>query len=108
VDGLGAAVQQLRDAAPVLAAVRRRGLGFSYQVPPGLLLERHPELDLDAPSTATQPGGGALPSWLSYQPTTRTFTARKPPAGVLPYRVQLNFINRDGTPLQLQLEIAEP
>ncbi|MEB3264949.1 MAG: hypothetical protein VKJ66_11305 [Synechococcus sp.] len=94
--------------APAQAAARNRGIGFSYQVPNRLLLERLPEVDLEAPSTATQPGGAPLPSWLTYQSTTRTFTARRPPAGALPYRVQLNLFDRSGRPIQMQIDIAEP
>ncbi|MFS6828584.1 putative Ig domain-containing protein [Cyanobium sp. ATX-6F1] len=101
-------MQQARSEAMALAATRQQGLGFSYQVPRQLLLERFPDVDLGGPSEATQPGGGALPSWLTYQPTSRTFTATNPPMGALPYRVQLQLTNRNGAPIQLTVEIAQP
>jgi hypothetical protein len=43
-----------------------------------------------APVTVTLPGGGALPSWLSFDPVTLTFNATNAPASGLPISVTLS------------------
>jgi hypothetical protein len=89
------------------AAIRPTG-GFSYQVPTQLLVQANPDVDLLAPTTASLPGGGDLPSWLTYQPTTRTFTASEPPANALPFQAQINVRTTTGQTLTLPVLIAEP
>jgi len=82
--------------------------GFSYQVPAPLLVQANPDVDLLAPTSASLPGGGDLPSWLTYQPTTRTFTASEPPANALPFQAQINVRTTTGQFLSLPVLIAQP
>lgn len=89
------------------AAINPAG-GFSYQVPAQLLLQANPNVDLMAPTSASLPGGGDLPSWLTYQPTTRTFTASEPPANALPFQAQINVRTVSGQSLSLPVLIAQP
>jgi hypothetical protein len=98
----------IREGVLELGATLNPTGGFSYQVPAQLLVQANPAIDLLAPTTASLPGGGDLPSWLTYQPTTRTFTASEPPANALPFQAQINVRASTGQWLSLPVLIAQP
>jgi large repetitive protein len=98
----------IREGVLELGAAINPAGGFSYQVPAQLLLQANPNVDLMAPTSASLPGGGDLPSWLTYQPTTRTFTASEPPANALPFQAQINVRTSTGQQLSLPVLIAQP
>jgi len=110
------AAQQLAPSTPSvfrngvveLGAARNTAGSFSYQVPAQLLIQANPNVNLVAPTSASTPGGRALPQWLTYQPTTRTFTANQPPSGSLPFRVEIRVGTNSGQPAVIPVQIGEP
>jgi hypothetical protein len=81
---------------------------FSYQVPARLVLTVDPATNLQAPSTATVAGGGVLPAWLIYDPDSRTFTAKSPPTGGLPFKAQLQMVKANGGGVTIPVNIGAP
>lgn len=98
----------LRNGQIEVPGIRRPDGGFSHQVPARLLLEAQPNARLDAGTSASLVGGGSLPSWLTYQSTTRTFTATEPPANALPFRAQINVTTTAGQVVAIPVLIAQP
>jgi hypothetical protein len=91
-----------------LGAAQNPNGAFSYQVPAPLLIQANPNVNLLAPTTASTPGGGALPNWLIYQSTTRTFTATQPPSGALPFRAEVRVGTTTGQRVVIPVMIGEP
>ncbi|MEY3758462.1 MAG: hypothetical protein RLZZ263_1616, partial [Cyanobacteriota bacterium] len=97
-----------RNGVVELGAAQNAAGSFSYQVPAQLLIQANPNVNLVAPTSASTPGGGALPQWLTYQPTTRTFTANQPPSGSLPFRAEIRVGTNSGQPAVIPVQIGEP
>ena len=67
-----------------------------------------PEAATNAPTTASTPGGGALPAWLDYDSATRTFTAKDAPLDALPFKARVDVTPPSGAPVPMYVFIGQP
>jgi len=70
----------------VPAAVQAIAAGFSFQLPTQLSVG----IPAEVPIAVSTVDGRELPSWLTFDKSARTFTAKNVPAGSLPLRVLVN------------------
>lgn len=74
----------------VPSATKATSAGFTFKLP-DQIIDGIPE---NASITATMTDGSALPPWLKFDLSTRTFTATSLPPGALPLRVIVNISGR--------------
>jgi len=77
-------------ASPIADQSASQGLAFSYVVPVGAFTD--PDVGDTLIYSATQADGSALPSWLSFNASTRTFTGTPSATGT----VSVQVVARDG------------
>ena len=96
------------EAASPLAPGQNRNGVLIYQVP-GERVRTVTNTDaLPSTSTAEIQGGQPLPAWMTYDGSTRTFTAIDPPPGALPLPVVVKLPGAAGQVLQLPILLGQP
>ncbi|HVY12247.1 MAG TPA: YDG domain-containing protein, partial [Alphaproteobacteria bacterium] len=68
-------------APPAVSAATGGAQSFSFTVPPAAVEQALGNVAATMTSTARLPNGGGLPSWLSYDSSSRTFSAANVPPG---------------------------
>ena len=94
--------------APVVATAlvpkaANPGRAFTYTVPTNTFSD--PDLGDTLTYTATQPGNNPLPSWLNFNPTTRTFGGTPIDANVGPLSVQVIATDKSGLSVNSDFDI---
>jgi uncharacterized delta-60 repeat protein len=96
------------NCAPVVATAlaptaASPGRAFTYTVPNNTFSD--PDLGDTLTYTATQPGNNPLPSWLTFNPTTRTFGGTPIDANVGPLSVQVIATDKGGLSVNSDFDI---
>jgi hypothetical protein len=91
-----------------LAPGQNRNGALIYQVPSERVIAVTMSEVLPSTSSAEIQGGQALPDWMTYDATTRTFTAIDPPPGALPLPVVVKLPTTTGQVISLPILLGEP
>jgi uncharacterized delta-60 repeat protein len=88
-------------ASPIEDQNATIGTAFNFQIPGSAFQD--PDFVPPTPTslppltyTATSAGGAALPTWLIFDPATRTFTGTPPTAAVGTFSIQVNAVDAEG------------